>query len=62
MRVCLGKERRIDVARSYGYADGSAITQILKRLDQRVQAEPKLRLRMEELEKGFQRRLSSVKS
>ena len=31
IRVNLGRERRIDVAQSFGYKDGSAITQMLKR-------------------------------
>jgi REP element-mobilizing transposase RayT len=33
VRVRLGGERRIDVARRYGYKDGSAITQMLKRME-----------------------------
>ena len=34
LRIHLGGERRIDLARSCGYADGSAVTQLLKRLEQ----------------------------
>jgi putative transposase len=32
-RVRLGGERRVDVAREHGYRDGSAVTQLIKRLD-----------------------------
>jgi len=32
-RVRLGGERRVDVARECGYRDGSAVTQLIKRLD-----------------------------
>jgi len=40
LRVRHGGEKRIDVARSFGYKDGSAITQILKRLETRLMQEP----------------------
>jgi putative transposase len=46
LRVCLGGERRIDVARSYGYADGSAVTHLLKRLKKEA-AFPAVQLRYE---------------
>ena len=46
MRVVLGEERRIDVAREYGYSDGSAVTHRLKRLQCAAQTDPSLRKRM----------------
>jgi len=39
-RVCHGGEKRVDVARSLGYKNGSAITHILKRLDKQCKDEP----------------------
>jgi len=49
VRVNLGGERRINVARAYGYKDGSAITQILKRLQAQARSEPALARRMSRL-------------
>jgi len=51
VRVHLGGERRIDVARDYGYRDGSAITQILKRLQSRARLQPAMAKRMARLER-----------
>ena len=62
LRVRLGGERRIDVARAYGYRDGSAVTQLLKRLDVAAQADRTLRARLSALRREHIRRLSSVKS
>ena len=42
MRVELGGERRIDVAQELGYRDGSAVTQLLKRLHTRGVADSNL--------------------
>ena len=33
-RVCLGGERRVDVAQDFGYRDGSGVLQVVKRLEQ----------------------------
>jgi len=61
-RVCLGGERRIDVARSFGYKDGSAITQMLKRLENKLPHRPALTERISTLTEEFRTCLSSVKS
>jgi hypothetical protein len=61
VRVRLGAERRIDVARAYGYKDGSAITQILKRLEHDTKTKSEKQLRMSKLRKTFAG-LSSVRS
>jgi hypothetical protein len=42
--VCIwGGEPRINLEREFGYGGGSAITQIIRRLETRVQADPALR-------------------
>jgi len=46
LRVRLGTERRIDVARAFGYRDGSAITQIIKCREAEAAAQPELSGRM----------------
>jgi len=38
-RVRLGGERGVEIAREYGYADGSGVTQVLKRLEARAAAD-----------------------
>jgi REP element-mobilizing transposase RayT len=53
VRVHLGGERRIDVARAFGYKDGSAITQILKRLRNQAQSDPVTAARICSLEVEF---------
>ena len=58
LRVHLGGERRIDVARSCGYADGSAVTQLLKRLEQAAIKPGPLREKIDRYTKEF---ASSVK-
>jgi len=50
-----GGERRIDIARARGYGDGSAITQILKRLRNRVEANPAISRRLSRIEVEFNR-------
>ncbi len=61
MEVQLGGERRIDVARKYGYKDGSAVTQILKRLARLAQADPAIfRSGFATLQATHQKRMSSV--
>jgi hypothetical protein len=57
VRVHLGGERRVDVARACGYKDGSAITQILKRLGN----EPSMAARKSGLQAEFDSILSGVK-
>ena len=61
IRVQLGGERRIDIARACGYRDGSAITQILKRLEKRAESNPAIRRRLSRIEAEFNRSLSCVK-
>ena len=61
IRVHLAGKRRIDIARACGYKDGSAITQILKRLRARAQSNPALSKRLSRIEAEFNRTLSSVK-
>jgi hypothetical protein len=60
VRVCLGAERRIDVARAYGYANGSAINQILNRLEARTRTDRALPGEMSRLRRKFEQVLSSV--
>jgi hypothetical protein len=55
-RVRLGEERGIEVAREYGYRDGSGITQVVKRLEARALNEKSIWRKLEEL-----RKLSIVK-
>lgn len=55
VRIVLGGERRIDVARAYGYRDGSAITQILRRLEQSVSEDKALAARMRGLRRKWKR-------
>ena len=62
IRVHLGGERRIDIARAYGYKDGSAITQMLKRLGSAAQSKPALATRMSRLETEIDHILSGLKS
>ena len=44
------KERRVDIARAYGYKGGSAITQRLKRLENEDRSKPALAGRMARVE------------
>jgi len=62
VRVKLGGEQRIEVAREYGYREGSAVTQALKRLEAAVQTQPVLAGRMKRLRRGLDDRMSSVKT
>jgi REP element-mobilizing transposase RayT len=61
VRVHLGGERRIDVARAYRYKDGSAITQMLKRLQKEVDCKPALARRQSLLETEINHLQSIVK-
>jgi REP element-mobilizing transposase RayT len=62
IRVTLGAERRVDVAQGYGYRDGSAITQIIKRLQARAATDRSLRMRLAKIQNAFAREMSSVRS
>ena len=62
IRVHLGGERRVDIARAYGYKDGSAITQILKRLQRDAGSKPAIAGRMSRLETELNHSLSTFKS
>jgi REP element-mobilizing transposase RayT len=55
-RVSLGGERGVDVARERGYRDGSAVRQVVKRLEAAAHTNRSLRRRLEQL-----RELSRVK-
>jgi hypothetical protein len=48
-RVRLGGERGIEVAREYGYKDGSEVTQRVKRLEKSAQKDKAIWKRIEEL-------------
>jgi putative transposase len=48
-RVRLGGERRVDVAREHGYRDGSAVTQLIKRLDAAARQDRTLARRLNNL-------------
>ena len=61
-RVALGGERRVDIAREFGYKDGSAITQILKRLAISSHSTPKIVARMDVLKAQHAKALSRIKS
>lgn len=45
-----GGERKIDAARAYGYRDGSAITQMLKRLQKEARSKPDMAERTSRIE------------
>ena len=62
MRVILGGERRVDVGEALGYKDGSAITQVIKRLQARAAIDRRLRLELAEIQTAFAHSMSSVKS
>jgi hypothetical protein len=62
VRVQLGGERRVDVARACGYKDGSAITHILKRLRTEARTKPASAARMSRLESEMDHTLSCFKS
>jgi hypothetical protein len=62
IRVRLGAERRVDVGKSMGYKDGSAITHLLQRLDEQIAKAPHLASRRKALEAEFNRIVSCFKS
>lgn len=59
IRVRLGGERKVDVARSMGYRDGSGVLQVLKRLERRAEEDAGLAALLRRLQK---RLASSVQS
>jgi putative transposase len=59
LRVRMGRERMIDVARAYGYRDGSAVLQIVKRLEGRASRDRGLQRKIHRWKQII---LSSVKS
>jgi len=56
-RVRVRGERRVEVARAYGYRDGSGVTQVIQRLEAEAIDDKTLAVRLEELSK-----MSSVDS
>jgi hypothetical protein len=48
-RVRVGGERRVDVARDYGYRDGSGVTQLIKRLETEAAQDPSLARKLDNL-------------
>jgi len=62
VRVILGGERRVDVGEALGYKDGSAITQVIKRLQARAAIDRCLRLELAKIQTAFVHSMSSVKS
>jgi hypothetical protein len=62
VRMHLGGERRIDIARACGYKDGSTITQILKRVQSRARSKPAPLRRISRLQAELDHILSSFDS
>ncbi len=62
IRVRLGGERRVDVARAVGYMDGSAITHQIQRLEAEVATQPAVAARTVGLHRSFAKALASFKS
>lgn len=60
IRIHLGDERMIDIARAWAYGDGSAITQILKRLEKRAESNLAISRRLSRIEAEFNRTMSCV--
>ena len=50
-RIRLGGERNADLARELGYQDGTAITQVVKRLERKASNDKRLRERLEQLQR-----------
>lgn len=50
-RVKLGSERSVDIAREYGYSNGSGVTLVISRLEQRASRDRKLRHKLQSLRK-----------
>ena len=58
LRVRLGGERMTEVARAYGYQDGSGVHRVVARLETRAETDRGLAARLD----GWRARVSSVKS
>lgn len=58
LRVRLGGQRMTDVARDYGYRDGSGVHRVVQRIEQRAKKDRVLARRMQ----AFAKHVSSVKS
>lgn len=58
IRVRLGREKGIDVGRAYDYADGSAVSQTVNRLERAAQSDRALRKHMAALEKAHEQAVS----
>src|SRR6266446_7182134 len=59
LRVRLGYERKVDVAREYGYRDGSAVLQILKRLEEKAKKDRDLKAKLSRWRKANASRVQS---
>jgi putative transposase len=62
IRIRLGGERRVDVAREYGYSDGSAVTHILTRLEGAAHSNPAVGKRLSALRAAHYKRSASVRT
>jgi len=58
LRVRVGGQRMTEVARDYGYRDGSGVHRVIQRLEAKAQSDRKLQSRLN----AWRRELSSVKS
>ena len=56
--ICLGGERKLDVAQDFGRRDGSGVLQVVKRLEQSAREDRALACKLDRLRKD----LSSVES
>lgn len=54
LRVCLGAERSVDVAKEYGYSHGGGVLQVIKRLEQRAEQDIELAAKLVILRKSVQ--------
>jgi len=55
-RVCLGGERKVDVAQDFGYRDGSGVLQVVKRMERSARKDKALANKLDRMKK----KLSSV--
>jgi hypothetical protein len=53
MRIRLGGERPVDVAREMGYAEGSGVMKVVERLEARARTDGPLQERLRELGAGW---------
>ena len=52
-RVTLGGERKVDVARDFGYADGSGALQVVKRLESSAREDRSLARKLDKMRKSL---------